>query len=294
MNTQDQNHSIRRRRGRLALLVAGAGATLALTACVPIKGTPPAPPQPQLFSQTFNCTGGAQTFTVPAGVTSIGVDMYGGQGGSGAASINPGSAGGLGGRSTTGLAVSPGESIQVNVGCLGSTASSGSGGPGGFFGGGTGGTAAAGGGGGGGASDVRQGGTALGNRVVIAAGGGGGGGGGGIVNPNPGTSGGHPVGGAGTEPCVGTGGTQTAGGTGGGGGTDGSLGNGGEGEDQSGGAGGGGGGGLYGGSGGDGGTGAGQNPGCGGGGGSSFGPSGATFENGVRSGNGQVIITWLA
>ena len=275
MNTQDQNHSIRRRRGRLALLVAGAGATLALTACVPIKGTPPAPPQPQLFSQTFNCTGSAQTFVVPAGVTSVGVDAYGAQGGTGAASDNPGGPGGLGGRVTTSVAVTAGESIQVNVGCLGSTASSGSGGPGGFFGGGTGGTA-------------------LGNRVVIAAAGGGGGGGGGIVNPNPGTSGGHPVGGAGTEPCVGTGGTQTAGGTGGGGGTDGSLGNGGEGEDQSGGAGGGGGGGLYGGSGGDGGTGAGQNPGCGGGGGSSFGPSGATFENGVRSGNGQVIIAWIA
>ena len=56
--------------------------------------------------------------------------------------------------------------------------------------------------------------------------------------------------------------------------------------------GGGGGGGLYGGGGGLGD--ANNNHGGGGGGGSSFGPAGSQFDNGVRSGHGIVIISWVA
>ena len=66
---------------------------------------------------TFNHTGAAQTWTVPAGITSATFDLYGAQGGGG---DEPGRDPGLGGRATATIAVTPGASIQVNVGGQGS------------------------------------------------------------------------------------------------------------------------------------------------------------------------------
>lgn len=121
---------------------------------------------------TFNFTGGPQTFTVPAHVTSVFVQVWGGQGGAGGTggTASMGGAGGLGGFAEGWLAVSPGQVLTVYVGGLGGSPS------GGFNGGGDGGSAS--GGGGGGASDVRTGAGAVADRVIVGGGGGGGGGGG--------------------------------------------------------------------------------------------------------------------
>jgi Glycine rich protein len=236
---------------------------------------------------TFNFTGAAQQFTVPARVTELTVDAFGAQGGQ-SAGDDPAS-GGLGGEAIATIAVSPGEVLVLMVGGRGAA-----GAPtpaaGGFNGGGAGGTAVGtpgfGGGGGGGASDVRQGGTSLADRVVVAGGGGGGGaegstctggGGGGMTGDT--TAGSCAV-------LAGGGGTQSAGGAAGAGteGTAGVLGIGGAGEDDIGtvaSSGGGGGGGLFGGGGGG-----------GGGGGSGFTPTATGMTNGVRSGDGLVMITY--
>lgn len=120
-------------------------------------------------TDSLNFSGGIQTYTVPCGVTSLTIECYGAQGGSGATGGigAPGGAGGLGAYATGTLAVSPGDILNVFVGGAGATPT------GGFNGGANGGSQNA--GGGGGASDVRIGGTALGNRVITAGGGGGGG-----------------------------------------------------------------------------------------------------------------------
>jgi hypothetical protein len=118
---------------------------------------------------TFNYTGAMQTYTVPAGVTSLTVSAWGGQGGSGAiggAGV-AGGVGGLGGYSTGTLAVTPGDVLTIFVGGQGGTPT------GGFNGGADGGSTNA--GGGAGASDIRVGGIAEANRVIVAGGGGGGG-----------------------------------------------------------------------------------------------------------------------
>ena len=121
----------------------------------------------------FNFTGAMQTFTVPAGMGSVQLNVYGAQGASGAAGGNSaqGGAGGLGGFATGTLAVTPGQVLNIFVGGQGATPT------GGFNGGGNGGTQNA--GGGGGASDVRVGGTGDVDRIIVAGGGGGGGRGGG-------------------------------------------------------------------------------------------------------------------
>mgnify|MGYP001310950592 FL=1 len=126
-------------------------------------------------SQSFNYTGAVQTFTVPAGVTSITIDAYGAAGGTGAAgnSISGatlGGAGGKGSKASGTLAVTPGQVLNIYVGGGGAIPT------GGYNGGGTGGNANS--GGGGGASDVRFPGTTAGDRILVAAGGGGGGRGG--------------------------------------------------------------------------------------------------------------------
>jgi len=249
--------------------------------------------------QAFSYTGASQTYTVPAGLTKLTIEAYGAQGGTG---CTPSAAAGLGGYARETINVTPGETLQINVGgqggngaCSGTTA----GGTGGFGGGGTGGTngsngsASSGGGGGGGASDVRQAGTALSNRVLVAGGGGGGGsssssatgGGGGDTS---GAAGGGGGGGGGTQSAGGAAGgnDSTAGGTptqdkGGTGGSRSALGG------ISG--GGGGGGGYYGGGGG------GDNTGSIGGGGGGSGyvlptATNGTMQTGQRSGNGLVNI----
>lgn len=268
---------------------------------------------------TFDYTGAVQTYIVPPGVTSIQVECWGGQAEATTPDdFAPFSTGGLGGYVIGNLAVTPGETLNIYVGGQGTSGS------GGFNGGGTGGygtgsTHSSGyAGSGGGASDVRQGGTALTDRVIVAGGGGGGGrnytnggcvpcgtggnggAGGGIV----GTDGDDPGGGVYDHFNVGaggSGGTDLAGGAGGDGtegtsGNPGVLGVGGEGIDGTQGvASGGGGGGYYGGGAGGGvdwGSGA---AGGGAGGGSSYigGVTDASTTAGIRTGNGQIIITEL-
>ncbi len=253
----------------------------------------------------FEHTGGTQDFVVPDGVTEVAIVACGGAGGTGGGDGTV--AGGVGARVTTTLAVTPGESLAVNVG---GRAGDGdyadadlvlAGGPGGFNGGGAGGFAdgsgdLASGGGGGGASDVRQDGTGLGDRVVVGAGGGGGGAvesadDGPIV---PGTGGAGGVTGAdGGNDHGGEGGQVTAGGLGGagdyldgGGGASGEGGEGGGGEAINSRGGGGGGGGLFGGGGGGSGD---LSAAGGGGGGSSLGGFAA---NDCGAGDGYVEVRY--
>jgi hypothetical protein len=246
---------------------------------------------------TFNYTGAAQTWTVPAGVSSVNVDMAGAQG----ATVT-GDNGGNGGRTQVTVPATPGDVWQINVG------GQGSGNVAGFNGGGNG---TAGGfssktyvpasGAGGGASDIRvpNSSPTLANRTVVAGGGGGGG-------STAGSSGSGGTGGGGNGPagdtggiglgvtgCAGGGGTQVAGGVAGTQsghpGNAGSLGVGGNSTAHGvfftypGGAGGGG---LYGGGGG-------VNTG-GGGGGSSSGPGSPVYTDAFQSGNGYVTLTYAA
>ena len=227
----------------------------------------------------FSYTGSTQTWTVPAGITSITFTVTGASGGK--------SNGGFGASISGTMTVTPSSTLQINVGQIGQTSASGN-------------TATAfnGGGlasryssGGGGASDIRNGAYALGDRLVVA--GGGGGGDGSSTPPSGSSSGGNAgypngangisAGGGSLFGNPGGGATQSVGGSGGAGasscgaqsGTGGTLGNGGNGATASAG-GGGGGGGYYGGGGG----GSGCNT-SGGGGGSSY--INATFVSGVTS-----------
>lgn len=245
---------------------------------------------------TFSCTGAAQSWTVPAGITSAAFDIFGAQGGIGGGMRTTLAQGGKGGETTGTITVTPGEVLQVNVGCAGQQSPGSTSGAGGFNGGAAGGTGTnSGGGGGGGATDIRRGST----RLLVAGGGGGGGGDDpGAATLADGGAGGGTTGGDGTSSDLvsgaGTGGTQSAPGTHGGCqfaaclGSDGIGANGGAGGGslaQSN-AGGGGGGGYFGGGGGGGDSN--LVGGGGGGGGSGFGPS--TTAN-VRSGGGFVSIT---
>lgn len=253
-------------------------------------------------TQTFTYTGSLQTFTVPAGVTSVNIDAYGAEG-----VMMNGFTAGKGGRAKGDLAVTPGQVLNIYVGGQSSWNGGGSG---------------KGGANGGDATDVRVGGTALSNRVIVAGGGGGTGGDNWSCNTGNGNGGGGTAvgtnfvgggGGSGYSFCGSDGGTNggtsssnTHGGGGGGGGlnsggagasssagtaTSGSLGVGGAAYFSSGcGATGGGGGGYYGGGGASGNNcGAGQ-----GGGGSSWTGTltNPSFVAGARSGTGQVILTW--
>ena len=248
---------------------------------------------------TFSYTGAEQTYTVPAGVTSVVVECWGAQGGT----SYPGydgymNLGGKGGYAKGRLAVTPGEILRVYVGGKGGDGGlQSTSGVGGFNGGGHSRNTTNHNGGGGGASDVRQGGSALANRKIVAGGGGGsyvayadaaalrrGGGGGGLA----GQDGANPYYPGGDTPQ--DGGTQTAAGPGGG------LGVGGPSNANGTFDGPGGGGGFYGGSRGVGGSDVGRTSnydGGGAGGGSSYigGVTEGTTQTAVRDGNGQVIIT---
>jgi len=111
--------------------------------------------------QTFECTGDAQSWVVPANVTSATFEAWGAQGGVGddGSLERPSADAGLGGHTTATIAVTPGETIQINVGCAGSDSLGNAGAPGGFGGspggdGGVGGDLGTGGGGGGTTSSV--------------------------------------------------------------------------------------------------------------------------------------------
>ena len=232
---------------------------------------------------SFSYTGAAQTWTVPAGVTQVTLELRGAQGGG---SYNCSSErqedGGLGGLTQGTLTVTPGQVLNLYVGGQAPDVGNVTPAPGGFNGGGDGGQYGA---GGGGATDVRVGGSALANRVAVA----GGGGGGNTGCPNYGTGGG----GGGSSGDVGLnlsggfvpggGGTQAAGGTAGSApGMAGQLGLGGSAAAYH---VAGGGGGYYGG---------GAAFAAGGGGGSGYigGLTAASTTSGVRAGNGAIVITF--
>ena len=245
----------------------------------------------------FSYTGGIQTFIVPAGITTVTIEAWGAEGGVDASPAN----GGYGGYAKGTLAVSPGATLYLFVGGQGQSGSDyDRNNAGGWNGGGNGGydnsSQTRNGGGGGGASDVRYGGQALGNRVIVA------GGGGGSANSVTGGNGGGASGNAGSDGSTagggGGGGTQGSGGTvitTSRGATYGSFGQGGNGstnQDAWGSAGGGGG--YYGGAGGTSTSDHGSGYAAGGGGGSSYlgGVTGGTTTSGLRSGNGQVKISY--
>ena len=240
---------------------------------------------------TFPYTGDYYNWTVPAGVTQVGFDVYGAQGGDGGPSAGgTGSVaqGGKGGRVQGKLSVTSGAVLRIYVGGKGTNYSLT--GAGGFNGGGS--TSATSDdnrrpGAGGGASDIRTD-AALSTRLVVAGGGGGSSG----WMAAQGGAGGGLIGGDAPGPywCTfgGKGGTQSGGGAAGNCGNQaGSLGIGGNGRGGSHG-GGGGGGGYYGGGGGtiD-----------GGGGGSSFThatlATEITHTQGSQTGNGLVVLTML-
>ncbi len=215
---------------------------------------------------------------MPAGITQATFDVAGAQGGKGAFD------GALGAQVVATIPVTPGETIQINVGgkgldkppkvtsCVLVTNT------GGWNGGGDGGNnGECGSQGGGGASDVRVRGTDLNDRWIVA--GGGGGGSGNLFCPDAG-GGGNPIGGWGS--CAGAG----AGGDLDGKYGSGQAGQGSPGADPAGlaGPGGGGGGGWYGGGGGQ--------AGLAGGGGSSYGPANAVYTGGTHSGAGVVTVTF--
>jgi hypothetical protein len=223
----------------------------------------------QTSPQTFNYTGAEQTFTVPAGVTTLHVVANGAKG----SNSNGGSSGGSGGKVEADLAVTPGQVLTIYVGQNAALFSA----FGGTFGGGGGGPYA-----GGGATDIRIGGTGLANRVLVAGGGGGagdfgaGGAGGGLTGADGGDNGSGAA----------RGGTQSSGGDGIPSfdpNAKGSEGKGGEPND-----GGGGGGGYYGGGGGK----------AGAGGGSSYTDptlvTNVVHTQGANGGDGSLELSWAA
>jgi hypothetical protein len=158
----------------LALQGLGGPARAEEPAYVPADG-------PHVVVETFAATGAPQSFTVPAGVTSLHVVATGGAGGDATSDIEPSTArGGRGAVVEVDLEVTPGDVLSVNVGgeggSAGTTATSG---VGGWNGGGAGGAANLVGAGGGGATDLRTcapdatGCDSLASRLLVAAGGGG-------------------------------------------------------------------------------------------------------------------------
>ena len=279
--------------------------------------------------KVFVYTGAVQSFTIPAGVTSITIDIAGASGGDGSNTYT----GGLGARVQGTIAVNPGDVLDIYVGGQGANSTVNVVTPsvaafghslGGIAGEAAQGQASPGGGGGGSTAIVD---TA--NQAILAEAGAGGGGGGGAydssgtaaLNGSAGGNGGNagaPIGNNGTSGANynanstggggGSGATTTAGGNGGTAGTGNTAGiagsaggsNGGNGASTSNAymaGGGGGGGGRYG--GGGGGAGGEQNTspyyssgGGGGGGGSSYVPPNGTSTSGWQSGNGYVVISW--
>ena len=101
---------------------------------------------PMLQAQTtvsFAYTGAVETWTVPAGVTSINVVANGAQGGATVGVAGGGGVAAGGGRVTTTVAVTPGNVLNIFVGQSGSSSTGGYNGGGGGF------------NGGGGATDIR-------------------------------------------------------------------------------------------------------------------------------------------
>lgn len=248
--------------------------------CLVALGFAPMRTLAQIAQKTFNFTGAVQTFTIPAGVSSLTVVANGAQA--------DGNHGGNGGRVTAVLIVQPNyEPLRIYVG-----------GKNGYNGGGKGGEGLGAANPGGGATDIRYGGTTLADRALVA--GGGGATGDAFMSTGQGGAGGNTTGAAGIthdNAGGGGGGGTNAGGAGGNGrgdGKPGSVGIGGNGGHV---FGGGGGGGYFGGGGG------GSNPqpnlGGGGGGGSSYVRTGAlvfgtsvVHVQGEQTGDGDLTLSW--
>lgn len=149
--------------------VVGVVAFVALVGAVLLIDAAPAVSAATPTTVSFT-TPGVYDWTVPAGVTSVEIDMRGAQGGGG----EVGTSGGLGGRTVATLDVTSGDTLKVHVGAAGTTsgyAGANGGGPANVY------QCPFGGGSGGDASDVRLEGDQLDDRLVVAGGGGCGGGG---------------------------------------------------------------------------------------------------------------------
>jgi hypothetical protein len=157
---------------------------------VSIKGGVPAPTTTN--SDTLFYTGNEQTWTVPCGATNISIDTYGAQGDTGSTitiGVNLGGAAGLGNRLLANHSFITNDVLYIYVGGQANANT------GGFNGGGNGVNFPAGmpSGGGGGATDVRFPSNALTDRIQVAGGGGGGGNAGlhGMGSPITGGNGGN-------------------------------------------------------------------------------------------------------
>lgn len=272
----DSMHSFRSRSVAAGVAVSTLAVVAALLAVAPASAAPIG------TSETFSATGAIQTWTVPSGVTTVFVELAGGQGG------RSFGWGGTGAELTGTLSVTPGETLNVIVGGQGADGvefSLGAGGGGGSFiyttADETGILAAAGGGGGNGSNDFATGASLTTSGIAGGSGGGAGGtsgsgggaafggGGGGLLGS--GANGSFGVGGGSVVSGAAGGSGTSAGGFGGGGAASSSPGGGGGGYS------GGGGGGFSG------------NAGGGGGGGSFFAGSLASAAAG-NWGNGYVRI----
>ena len=163
-------------------ILVGAGAAADAAEPVQLSGFQPCGTHGVLSGTTDTCTyttAGQDSFTMPAGVSSLQVIAVGGAGGRGgnATGFANAGAGGQGARVSAGLSSMPG-TLVVDVGANGVAASDcalnqvSTGGSGGTNGGGAGGggrCGSAGGGGGGGASDVRST-SSLSDSLVVAGG----------------------------------------------------------------------------------------------------------------------------
>lgn len=172
-----------RRRGRLALIALLPVTPLLLAPGWAASADDPAPVPADgshYVTVEFDYTGTPESFTVPAGVTSLEVTAYGASGGSATADFEPSSTalGGRGAAVSALLDVVPGTVLSVNVGGQGGPNDTG-GGAAGWNGGGSGGVATMVGAGGGGATDLRSCAPdapecdSLASRLLVAAGGGG-------------------------------------------------------------------------------------------------------------------------
>ena len=119
----------------LVALVAAMAAILIAYSASPVHAADGCQPSGSQVVCTFEFTGAAQSWTVPDGVSQATFDVFGAQGGS----EPSGKPGGLGGEATATIAVTPGDTLQVNVGGAGGNGNTIQSSPGGFNGGGLGG-----------------------------------------------------------------------------------------------------------------------------------------------------------
>jgi hypothetical protein len=171
----------RRFAGLVAVLVVGGVMFGVVSGASAIPTTPCGGGTLTLSGSTATCSyasGASDTFSVPAGVTSVTITAVGGHGGSTGPSPCPSGAGGEGATVSATATVNPSDSLAVTVATNGGNGTTSSGecaaGGAGGSGAGSGGAGADGGGGGGGGSAVID--TTASSATLVAAGGGGGGG----------------------------------------------------------------------------------------------------------------------